>query len=319
MHSLCKLRCSSPREVYYAYGDYCVSYFLNQKSRCASVSTGVYLTEKSLQILQLESRNSRYYITNFRRFFITNDFKHNILIIKKLRKFNLSSLEVSLAIPDSLTLRKNIKVSKKLNTAELTEIARLESKKYLLNGSDGICFDYSLTEHKDQNEYYKMLIVAAKYSVIKTKISFLNTLGLEVKRVDVESNCILRVVKNLNDIMHLTIAWFHLSENTIKTFVLKGNEVVFMNEEKYIKSKNQTDLTEIYTKIERALLYYYPTIDAGPIELIYLSGSYPELSGLRQMLASKKHISVDVLDNFMPTDTLVNVCKSVMALGMALV
>ncbi len=278
-----------------------MSYFLNRLSRRANVSIGVYLTEKTIQILQLELVDNRYYIRNFQRFFISKNKKYINLIRKKIKQDNLKNSKVALVISDSVALRKYIKVSKKLNIQDLDELARIETQKYLSNNEENVCFDYVITNDK-QSAYNRMLIIAVHSRLISSKIQFLSTLGLEVNLVDLESNCILRVVNILLLEANLiaTVAWFEIGDNTIKTFVIKDREIVLINEDDYVDSNTseKSNFIDIYTKIERTVLSYNANNTLSPLEILYLSGSYSKLESLRCALAEGNIIPVIIPDIF---------------------
>lgn len=264
-----------------------MSYFKFNYWRTNAFSV-LHLTEKSLRVLQLEFINGKFHVRNFRSFFVSGDVKYNNLIRKKIKKEGFLRSQVALVIPDAITLRKSLKVSKKLNQEDLRELARMEANKYLLHNSDDVCFDYFVTNSQDlQNDYCRIIIVAAKSNLILSKMNFLNTLGIDISTVDIESNCILRVVKSLqsNLTLNATTVWFEVSENVIKTFLIKDNDIVFLNEDNY---KNTNSFVDIFTKIERVLAYNAIT----NLDFLYLSGSYFKLEELREVLVLQKNISV---------------------------
>ncbi len=300
-------------------------YFIKSKPRGINVSIGVYLTDKSICILQLEWVDNSFYVSNFQRFFLPNNLKYNKFICRKIKDAKFKSSRVAIAIADSSTLRKSIKVSKKLSASELDEIARIEAQKHILAHIDNVCFDYILINDKDQqSDFYEMLIIAAKSNLILTKMKRLSALGLHVDFVDVESNCILRVVEILIDRNRLpvTFAWIEIGDNKIKIFVIKSRKIIFLHEDSYLH-QSVIGLSGVLAKIERALLYYDATNHNDLLELVYLSGAYPKLDNLRCLLSKNKQLPVTIpdffkLNKFFATDIKFPFNKLVMTLGMAL-
>lgn len=264
-----------------------MSYLFNRNVKDNYSSIVVHLTEKSILIMGLEWVNNKCIVSRFRRFIVSNSANYLSLIRKKIKSYNFKNKQVLLLISDSCTSRHYIKVSKKLNNAELDAIAKIEIKKNTYN----VCFDYFVMDDK-QSEYYKIVIITTKYNVVINKIKFLNHLGLKVKLVDVESNCLLKMA---NMLAHNTIIWIELSENTIKIFLIKNRELISIHEDSYVGSNfliNEKIFIEIISKIERVFLGY----DFNFVEKIYLSGSYMQLNNLRDILAYKNSIPVVIFD-----------------------
>lgn len=287
----------------------------------------VYLTHKSLRILQVQQQNNCFIINKSLRLFIDKRRLRLDLIRKKIKSCHFKNTSVALVIADTMTLRKTLKVSQKLNQQDLYELARIETSKYLVNQDEKICFDYKLNQN-NSNDYYDMLIVATKTNVLSSKIKFLNSLGLEINCVDIESNCILRVANNLFErflnstdggldsvdtvfesstalpiakipiglALHKTLAWFEIGEGLIKTFVVNNNEIIFLHEDNYFESY-LTSFAEILMKLDRSLLYYYANSEVCNIEHIYLSGVYPLLNNLREALDNKKNVPINIVNH----------------------
>jgi len=156
----------------------------------------VNFTEKSMWILKLEPVGKGYLVSHFRRFILSNSIVYLNLVRKKIKSYKLKNKQVALIIADAGTARNCIKVSKKLNNSELEELVRIEAKKYISNKPVNVCFDYLVFDDK-QSEYYKIVIIFAKSSLIISKIEYLKSLGLKVNLIDVESNCVLRILNKL--------------------------------------------------------------------------------------------------------------------------
>jgi Tfp pilus assembly PilM family ATPase len=175
---------------------FCVLHLLNCIYKKNYSPLIVYFTEKSMWILKLEPVGNGYLVSHFRRFILSNSIVYLNLVRKKIKSYKLKSKQVALIIADAGTARNCIKVSKKLNNSELEELVRIEAKKYISNMLVKVCFDYLVFDDK-QSEYYKIVIIFAKSSLIISKIEYLKSLGLKVNLIDVESNCVLRILNKL--------------------------------------------------------------------------------------------------------------------------
>lgn len=226
----------------------------------------VHLTEKFIWILQLQRVDNVYHVSQFRRYIVSNSANYLRLVRKKIKSYNLKKKQVALVIADSCISRLCLKVSKKLNTTELDELVKIEAKNYISNNLTNVCFDYFVLDDK-QIEYYKIVIIIANSQLILSKIKFLNSLGLKIKIVDIESNCVLRIFNRLGDFSSTNseinyfdrnfdgyfaqveghrnikyqksmsnVLWIDISESIIKIFVIKDGDFFSSYEDSYADS-----------------------------------------------------------------------------------
>lgn len=265
-----------------------------RKSR-SNVTLVIEQAREYLQLFQIEEQNHQYIITNYQHLDLALS---SLELCRLVSKLKLKTNQAKIAIADSLTIRKSIEISELLNAAEQHELAQIEVAKYMQNSLDKVCFDYQILQHADKHE---MLLVIAKRQPIQDKASQLMRLGLRVNSIDIESNCISRLLAFVitQDYSQTRTAVLDVSNGKIKIFIIKDGQLIFTNTENYLIDNLQTPelmVDEILIKIDRNFKYFYATKDNLSIQFVYLYGNFKELALLNSCLNLRLNIKVVTLN-----------------------
>ena len=248
-----------------------------------------------LQLFQIEELNYEYTISNYHCL----DLTQNIVEMRKLvKKLHLKTNKAAIAVADSATIRKSIVISESLSQAEQHELALIEVAKYIQGPIDTVLFDYQIVQNEDRTE---MLLVIAKRQSILHKIAQINSLGLRVNLIDIESSCIMRVFARIvpKEQRQVRGAWLDVSNGKIKIYIIQNMQLIFINTENYEQDERLTAfkrLDDIFSRINRNFKYFCAAQDDEAIYFVYLFGNYQDLNKLKYKLSQHLNLSVTTPD-----------------------
>lgn len=291
---------------------------------------GIDLAYTSIQLIQLQHVTTTYQVACFGYLDLPPDIMCGMAVrdisgLAELLRQLLSELgfwpcrwlEAAIAVPDGCTIRKTLNVSERLTQADLEELVHIELEKILPN-SGGIdqelCFDFKRLMTENPSHLYDLLIVATRISYVQQRVAALQTLGVRVPWVDVESFAVQRVLKrmdHLSDALGIILV-IELTGSHLKLLFYKNMTLIFMREETLamdtLKAHHAQTMMGPYTLdmqsclvyIKRACHFFYTMHpDTAAIQHLMLIGCLARASGLCQYL--KHHfpnLYVDIANPF---------------------
>jgi type IV pilus assembly protein PilM len=160
-------------------------------------------------------------------------------IKRLLRRSQLTSKHVALAVPDSAVISKIVQINEGLNDQEMEELVVIEADKYIPYPIDEIHLDFEVLGHSDKNlAMLDVLIVASRAENVNRRVEVATRAGLTAAIVDVESYAVERAAQGLAKELPAggqdkIVAIIDIGAKFCHLFVLHDMKLIFTREEKF--------------------------------------------------------------------------------------
>jgi type IV pilus assembly protein PilM len=199
-------------------------------------------------------------------------------VLRSLIKANKFSVKkVAIFIPDSLTYKQNLLISKLLTPKEIEEAVAIEAKRYVLD--DSVDFDFQITGTSAQNsDLFAVQIIAARHTWITQRIACLKRSGLTVVNIEPKSHAILRVLAQTYPYTDELLLLLDVDHLDARIYVMQNHQLIFDHEEVWCDREFSNDpviLCELFCNwVNRMCQLFYASHNDVVITRCVLSGEF---------------------------------------------
>lgn len=244
---------------------------------------GLDIGKTGVAAVQLDKSNGEYQVTHFAIADSLPELCANLPAIK----------DVAVAIPDSLVIRKIMRLDAELTENEIETYVLLEADKYISYPLEDVYLDFHVKNNATKSQDIREVqLIAARKDRVDLYINNIAAAGLQVKIIDLESCAIERVVKRLNGSnIQKIVAVLDVSAISMNLTVLQNHECLFIRNELLAQSEiNNSEI--ILVKLKR-MLQFFSSTHHHEIEQIFLAGEVKNLSKL--MIEIERELKINVV------------------------
>jgi len=196
-------------------------------------------------------------------------------VIEKLKEIKqqsgITSNEVAIAIPRSLTVVKTITVNNRLDPNEIESRVWIEAKRHFPDLVGNICLDFVVTDNLSEDASRReIILVACRKDVVMPLPEIFQEAGLTVKIVDVNSYAIQRALFCVEALQNLsTRALLNLNFDSSSFIINLNGKPLYANDQTF-NGKHFIDQAQDYLK-SHPLDDQSALLDAGYLELLRAS------------------------------------------------
>lgn len=205
---------------------------------------------------------------------------------------------------------------KKMPDEEMKNALRLEIKKSLPFEVAGAAIDYQILENTKKDDHYQVIVTAVPSVMLTRHINQMERLGIRPWIVDVLPLAIANTfyVSQQSFAIGLAYVIIHIGP-TVTNLVVCGDDTVpffhrsiyFMGGEVFGERENgqkpaaeeiERKLGDLTEEIGRSLSFYEKTYSVNTFAGVFLVGEFLENESIREAVARKTSLSVEIVDIF---------------------
>jgi type IV pilus assembly protein PilM len=273
--------------------------------RKAHAVLGLDISATAVKILELRRANKQFWVQGLAVVpLIPNTIVDNLIkspqsvitaIKAALEQTHFSTRHVGIALPAAAVISKTVVIDAGLSEEELEAHVQLEAATAIPFSLDEVCMDFSVlgVNEKDPTKV-DVLLVAAHLAQVEARRDVVETAGLLVDCIEVESFAVERCVHYLrykDD--PKTIAMFDLGKVTMILVVIHQRRVIYTHEELLSSQSLTESLTPL---LRRAMQMFLSSAQSYPIDEILLSGS--DISRVAAIISDDLSLPVTIINPF---------------------
>ncbi len=212
-----------------------------------------------------------------------------------LGQMHFSTRHVGIALPTTAVISKTVTIDAGLSEEELEAHVQLEAATAIPFPLDEVCMDFSVlgVNEKDFTKV-DVLLVAARLAQVDARRNVVETAGLVVDYIEVDSFAVERCVNYLRyKDAPKTIAAIDFGPTTMTLTVIHQRRVIYTHEELLSVQPLTESLTPL---LRRAMQMFLSSAKSHPVDEILLSGS--ELNGLTAIVSDDLSLPVTIINPF---------------------
>ncbi len=250
---------------------------------------GLDISDRSIEVVEL-SKFIRFAVVNSGRIELPEGLVNEGLILKKdelalelktllqqVKPKRLSTNKVILSVPEAQVFTKCLVIDAKIKNSDLEKYIYDKLVPALPVNLDKLYWDYLLKPLGDKTK--KMVIFfGVPKGVADSYVKFVNSIGLEVVSLTVESLSLARTVLKRSDQQSLIVD-IGASDTTLSFF--DGSDKI--NLSITVDEANERNISKLVNEIKEAI-NYYEGVFSQQIDVIYLAGATADDPGVREGL-----------------------------------
>jgi type IV pilus assembly protein PilM len=266
---------------------------------------GLDISTTAVKILELRRINKQFWVQGFvavplrPNAIVDNQIKNPQSVITAIKtaleQAHFSTRHVGIALPAAAVISKTVIIDTDLSEEELEAHVQLEAATAIPFPLDEVCMDFSVlgVNEKDSTKV-DVLLVAARLAQVEARRNVVESAGLVVDCIEVESFAVERCVHYLrykDD--RKTIAVIDLGKSTMILTVIHQRQVIYTHEE-LLGSQPVTE--SLMPLLRRAMQMFLSSAQSHPVDEILLSGS--NIDELAAIVADDLSLLVTIINPF---------------------
>ena len=266
---------------------------------------GLDISPTAVKILELRRTNKQLRVQGFAVVpLMSNAIVDNVIknpqnvisaIKAALEQMPFSTRHVGIALPATAVISKTIAIDASLSEEELEAHIQLEAATAIPFPLDEVCMDFSpLGVNEKDPTKVDVLLVAARLAQVEARRNVVETAGLLVDCIEVESFAVERCVNYLrykDDSKTIAVIDFN---KTIMTLTVMYQRRVIYTHEELLSSQPVTE--SLMPLLRRAMQMFFSSAQSYPVDEILLSGS--GISGLTTIVSDDLSLPVTIINPF---------------------
>jgi type IV pilus assembly protein PilM len=278
------------------------------------------------QLLSNKIRDKRILDTDY----ITETLKHTLACA------NISTKNVCLAVPNSITITKKLDLPIDLTDKEIENEIYIEADKYIPYALDEINIDYQILSRDEEEGKIEVFIIACKSDDLNARIEIAENAGLNPVIVDVDSYATGRAFNEVlvhggMDSSNSLTGLIDIGSNLITLNIFKGKRLIYTKEQAFggiklmeeiqsrygltfeeaLAAKKFNDLPDDYAvevlqpykvsltqQINRACQFFFSNGKYHTIDKLYLTGGVSNINGLADIVQETLKIKTLIANPF---------------------
>ncbi len=182
---------------------------------------------------------------------------------------NLGGKNIVFCINGSMASVKKIFVKKNTDT-DFTKNVYSEAQQHIPFDMNNLYSDFFVLKKTRENELYEVMFVAMKKDIIDSYIAIINNAGLKPTAIDIDSFALQNIYELNYGISDYIVAIINVVFDNTLLIVVKGDYPLYSTE---IRINEDSDISELKKKIEKAFEIFYYRHPEEPVEKIFISAN----------------------------------------------